>query len=1017
MPFCPSSLRCLALGAVAAAALLVGGCDAQGCAAGCLGDCISGCASDCDSCTACDCADCGCSLLPIPGGFPSGQDARGDQRLPNATQVRLSPQGLDFIEDNLTQIVDGAVPGGLDLAVPSGSQGGGAIGTSVNVMVCAEQVLDFTVDGTGVNGAGCILPPFCGNAGGGNTITRTFVAAASGRGLLAAESPFGTTCNTSYSVVDTTAGSTGGCSGGHLAPNANACEFDVVAGHTYTVSANRQSCSLQSARFRVFAPAATGCYLHPELGAPDVPVSLSPTNEFVDARAPLLVTTVDQDGARRAWPMVVYESVIGIGTGFRECTLDIDTRRQNPPAVTLNVEAGIGGSVARPGYGALAIGDFSIDSGSVQVGDIQTDCNAFGLSPQQLVDLVTTFTGDPADTITRAIQQVKNDLVSLCQPAILNPTTGARDICPSGSTAVASGNCHAFTDSNGNGVFDDGEAVSGQCVSQLLGGEVRVDMGDLLGSISPGLRAAVDVLFAAQDDAQGVAGGYTVPFFGGFYSLAQNSTCIDPLSAAELAALDLEQPPNDVALASAFAGGADSHHIQVGLSERVMNWGAYQLWQSGALCIQATTRLDQLLKTATFSVFVRSLGALAFPSNGAPIGIALRPGQPPRVTLGAGTEEDPFVRVDLAELSIDFYVWTTERYARFMTFTADTTINLNVPIDNGTLTPEIVGVELANATVSNNELIQDDPVAVALAMESVIDVALPMVAGAIPSIDVGGQLASAGLPIGFEPLGAQSLRLVEDDLGGGRTERYLGVFLNLTTEPTPLTERTDTRVRLVHVNVPDAAVFELESYGVGERPSVEIEMGADGPEGVEFEYQHRVDDQPWSAWSRSPYAVVTHDALLLQGRHSLEARARVVGATQGTDLTPARVEFLIDVLSPGLETVATSEGTLLRAADAVSYADALEFRFREPGDDAWSEWATLGTPERLVEEALGHFEFQVRDEAGNVGSNTEALRGLPPPSDGGGCGDCATRGDPDAGRPLYGLLMLMALVVLLRRPR
>jgi len=243
------------------------------------------------------------------------------------------------------------------------------------------------------------------------------------------------------------------------------------------------------------------------------------------------------------------------------------------------------------------------------------------------------------------------------------------------------------------------------------------------------------------------------------------------------------------------------------------------------------------------------------------------------------------------------------------------------------------------------------------------------------------------------------------------------VFVDLEgPSPTPFTQRVETEVELVTVNVPDTSVFELGHTGIAERPTVEIAINAAGPEGVEYEYQHRVDGQIWSEWTRSPYAVISHDSLSFQGRHTVDARARVVGGNGSTDLTPARAEFLIDVLSPIVETIITEDGTILRAADVVTTADTLQYRFRELDTTEWSEWTTLGTPERLVAEADGRYEFEVRDEAGNVGSNTEALRGLPPPSDGGGCGDCST-GENDGSRPLYGLLSLLALGLMLRRKR
>jgi MYXO-CTERM domain-containing protein len=565
--------------------------------------------------------------------------------------------------------------------------------------------------------------------------------------------------------------------------------------------------------------------------------------------------------------------------------------------------------------------------------------------------------------------------------------------------------CYGFTDTNNDGINQAGESTA---VPLLLGLEGRLDMGGFLSAISPGLRAAVDIICSRgrrgpRGQRHGGTLGYTIDLFGGFNTL-QASSCIT----------DLENPPAlpTVTEAAAFRGGeGDANHIALGLSEEVMNYGAYQLWRSGALCLQVTTRLDQLLSTGLFSVLIGSLNDLAFPSSGAAIGIALRPQQPPVVTLGAGTEEDPFITVALPELALDFYVWSTERYVRFMTFTSDVVAQVNLPLSNGAITPQIVRVSLDNSSVSNNELIREDPARVTRAVESVVPLALGMVGGAIPTISINDLLAGAALPIGIN-LADDAIRLVESD-----DERFLGVFVDLeTASPTPFTQRIETEVELVTVNVPDSSIFHIDTLGVGERPSIEIAINAAGPDGVEYEYQHRVDGQIWSEWTRSPYAVISHDSFLLQGRHSVDARARVVGGTGSTDLTPARAEFLIDVLSPRVETVTTQDGTVLRAADAVSYAEALEFRYRELGATEWSSWSTLGTPERLVADAAGQFEFEVRDEAGNVGSNTESLRGLPPPSDGGGCGDCST-GENDASRPLYGLLSLLALGLMLRRKR
>ncbi|MEK6606505.1 MAG: MYXO-CTERM sorting domain-containing protein [Myxococcota bacterium] len=46
-------------------------------------------------------------MAPIPGGYPY------EQKIPNATQVRLTTTGVQFLEDNIDEIAASSVPGGL----------------------------------------------------------------------------------------------------------------------------------------------------------------------------------------------------------------------------------------------------------------------------------------------------------------------------------------------------------------------------------------------------------------------------------------------------------------------------------------------------------------------------------------------------------------------------------------------------------------------------------------------------------------------------------------------------------------------------------------------------------------------------------------------------------------------------------------------------------------------------------------------------------------------------------------
>ncbi len=971
------------------------GFDLSGCLDGCLDDCLA----DCDSCGACDCAcDCeGCAILPIPGGFPVSE------RIPNATQVRLSPDGIQFIETNAEALV---APLLADLLGPGSSM------DDIRISIPPIQAPLF--DATVLNGfVGVCMAP---NALRSISATSGAVSSASATSsaftvpvatvAIATASSGPIARDVQIQIQDGNGNWSNVCNVGSDfligSFNEPTCGANLVPGRNYRLRTS-VGWPVSTVNANLYIGDNNNCQISLDLRNLDISaVDMTPDRLRVDVG--IHARSVNAAGTVTPFP------VRGFGI-VPNCTIGINTTNGSTPTIDFRAEIAITEQTtgARAGYGKFELLTARFVGQGLQQEDMAIGCSGL------VGSVISLFQGVIYGTIEMTVEGLINegDLIQqfaqLPQPALADPTNNnALTLCPAGSAARASdGIC--YQDTNNDGINQAGESTA---VPLLLGLEGRLDMGGFLSAISPGLRAAVDIIAAVDGEARAVnvvtpppAGtlGYTIDLFGGFNTL-QASSCIT----------DLENPPTipTVTEAAAFRGGeGDANHFSLGLSEEVMNYGAYQLWRSGALCLQVTTRLDQLLSTGLFSVLIGSLNDLAFPSSGAAIGIALRPQQPPVITLGAGTEEDPFITVALPELALDFYVWSTERYVRFMTFTSDVVAQVNLPLSNGAITPEIVRVSLDNSSVSNNELIREDPARVTRAVESVVPLALGMVGGAIPTISINDLLAGAALPIGIN-LADDAIRLVESD-----DERFLGVFVDLeTASPTPFTQRVETEVELVTVNVPDSSIFHIDTLGVGERPSIEIAINAAGPDGVEYEYQHRVDGQIWSEWTRSPYAVISHDSFLLQGRHSVDARARVVGGTGSTDLTPARAEFLIDVLSPRVETVITQDGTVLRAADAVSYAEALEFRYRELGATEWSSWSTLGTPERLVADAAGQFEFEVRDEAGNVGSNTESLRGLPPPSDGGGCGDCST-GENDASRPLYGLLSLLALGLMLRRKR
>ena len=89
-------------------------------------------------------------------------------------------------------------------------------------------------------------------------------------------------------------------------------------------------------------------------------------------------------------------------------------------------------------------------------------------------------------------------------------------------------------------------------------------------------------------------------------------------------------------------------------------------------------------------------------------------------TVGAGTEADPLLTITLPEAQMDFYVWSTERYIRFMTFQTDLVIRMNLVIEEGEIVPMILGIDATNSSVTNSELLQERAESLAGTLETLI---------------------------------------------------------------------------------------------------------------------------------------------------------------------------------------------------------------------------------------------------------------------------------------------------------
>ena len=614
--------------------------------------------------------------------------------------------------------------------------------------------------------------------------------------------------------------------------------------------------------------------------------------------------------------------------------------------------------------------------------------------------------------------QLNNQIGTLLNGAIgdqlcLRPATYADGTmgCPTGTHQVGTG---------ATATCRYGTASSDPCVPTLLGLDGQGDLGGrFLGGFSPGTHAPIELLLAAGGDGIARNSGMTVDMLGGFMSFDRTFTT-SPGHNSCVPRIDPPTPfPPVIAQAPAFLGNvipgtSTPAHLGIGLAEDYLNYAGYGLFDSGMLCIGTGTRLSQQLSTGLLSALVRSINALTYPSTNAAVAISVRPQQPPHFSVGT-TATDPLLTITLPHAMIDFYVWSTERYIRFMTYQTDMVITMNLEVSAGHIVPMITGITPTHSVVTNSELLSESPAALAMTLETVIH-------------QFAGMLSSGISPVALPAIMGFNLDIPAGGIAGTSSggNNFLGIWANLSLAH-PDTRSLDTTLELSDLVLSPTSMQVDEHWGqtpntawlhFGSSDGGSSDGGSSNAGTASVEYQYRVDGGPWSAWTRDARIQISDDVLLLQARHDIEARSRVVGEERSVDATPAHAELIIDTLPPEVSIDRSPNGMLATADDIISQGD-LHYRFRIDGGE-WTEWSTrdeVPLDAAMLARARVLVQVEARDEAGNVGRAQQALiRGLPDPSRaGGGCGCRAVGSDESHGG--LGLLGLAVLGLLVSRRR
>jgi MYXO-CTERM domain-containing protein len=627
-------------------------------------------------------------------------------------------------------------------------------------------------------------------------------------------------------------------------------------------------------------------------------------------------------------------------------------------------------------------------------------CNSvLGFVKNLVFDLAV---GGIKDQLTGTLKQ------SFCQQA----DTTATPQCPAGSTKKNDGICYVDADPT-------------QCLPILLGTEGHFNLGKSLQGTSPSTTSELDIILAAGGNmtpdpltaksntpyAGYTPNGLTLTMLSGLKP-APATRCAPianlpiPRNIPVPAQLKLNEPTN-------WPAGAAKPHVGIGIAKRYLDHTFGALHDSGLLCLGVTTDTVAQLQTGLLSVLIKSLEYFSIEQKAASVAIQTRPQKPASIAIGNGTDikTDPHLKLKLEQFAVDFYVMTNERFVRVFTLVADVSVPLNLQITgDGKLKPQLGDLTIANAKVTNSEPLLEDPTKVAESLATILGSLGGQLGGAISPIDLASATASLGVSINIVDGGIRKVTEGTDD--------FLALFANIgpaaATQPYMIAS-PKASVRAVHV---DAKALEVATFDASRAPSIEIDVDAEGPEATgDLEWLVTVNGAAWSDWSSERHRTVRSPVFLAQGRHTLEVQVRDAKNHARVSQGKAILPVLIDVMAPAARIVTEGGKPSLHVFDVVSGEEAIGARWVD-ANGIWSEWTTVAAAKTKV--AAGEAtDVEVRDEAGNLGTSAQGLRGRPDASLAGaasGCG-CAVAGTKAGPSHLFGWLAVLPLAMAFRRRR
>ncbi len=586
--------------------------------------------------------------------------------------------------------------------------------------------------------------------------------------------------------------------------------------------------------------------------------------------------------------------------------------------------------------------------------------------------------------------------------------------CPTGTTCNVDSFCE----------------YDGRIVPAELGLEGRADFASLLGGLGGGRPGQTDMAFLIGGDSSADPAGLNVAAIGGAELVTLDATCAQDLPSPRLRPGFSTPPelPTDGQVDLDFDGSNETNYmVAAGISQSFLDQVMWSLYGSGVFCQRISADDIALLNTGSLGLLVPSLGQLThsdkYPWSVYGVSMTLTPTKEPYMEIGSGEVRtsgsspdliDPLIKIVLDDVRLDFTAQIEERWVHLMTIQSDIVLGLGATVNPaneielviGDLTQAVTDVQVFNA-----DLLAETPQELADAIPALIQLALPQVTGALPSIPLPGPEGLGGFDL--QVLGVRGVQ-------SATSTAYpnLAVYADLDFVPGlagNLRVSAQTVAKVVSVEMP--SLTQMTSSGGALASTIHVDVDT---QAGRLQHQVRIDGGLWSPFIGGRLLSLTRKSFSVPGLHTVEVRARIVGDYRSLDATPVALSVVVDPEPPHLDVrqLADGQGLRIRSLDRVS-RDRVQVSLLVDGQ------ARLVVPDAEgrvdVPELQGDAELSVQsvDEQGNLAEvivrsagqmQVPTVVGLAP----GGC-LCAKPATADH-KPVW-LAGLLGLLLLRRRHR